>query len=209
MRLSNKVLIATQNRDKVDEFKALFTAYPEIEPVAASPILRNTDKLRFVEKHDTYLENALAKARLANQGCHYPVIADDSGLEVEGLDWRPGVRSQRFASPRPGVPQDQANNEQLLRELGNKPRQARFTCTLVLLIEGIMLHATGILEGTIAEAPRGMNGFGYDPLFIPRGSTKTLAEMTDGEKNSISHRGKALHELMAQIKTHGIVLAKP
>ncbi|MCM2321892.1 MAG: RdgB/HAM1 family non-canonical purine NTP pyrophosphatase [Oligoflexia bacterium] len=210
MRLSNKIVIATQNRSKFDEFKALFNAYPEIELARADQLIRNADLLRFGETFDTYLANALAKARLAGNACHHPVIADDSGLEVEGIGWKPGVRSFRYAEARPGVPQDQANNERLLKELGpNKSRQARFTCTLVLLMEGILLHATGVLEGTIAEAPRGENGFGYDPLFIPRGSTKTFAEMSDGEKNSISHRGKALHELMSQVKTHGIVFVKP
>jgi XTP/dITP diphosphohydrolase len=72
-----------------------------------------------------------------------------------------------------------------------------------------MIHATGTLEGTIADAPRGTNGFGYDPVFIPKGSPRTFAEMTDAEKNMISHRAKALHELMAKVKNHGIVMAKP
>ena len=88
-------------------------------------------------------------------------------------------------------------------------RGARFVATLTLVIEGLMLHTTATLDGAIADAPRGKNGFGYDPIFIPKGSQKTLAEMTDTEKNAISHRSKALHELMAQTKAKGIIFAKP
>jgi XTP/dITP diphosphohydrolase len=212
MRLSNRILMATTNREKFEEFKSLFAAYPGIEPVSADAIIRNPAGLQFAERHDTYLENAIAKARLANTACHYPALADDSGLEVEFLGGKPGVRSHRYASPRPGLTQDQANTQFLLSEMknaGSAERGARFVCTLALLIEGIMLTSTGILEGTIIDQPRGAQGFGYDPVFIPKGSAKSLAEMTAGQKNSISHRAKALHELMAKVKTHGITLAKP
>jgi XTP/dITP diphosphohydrolase len=209
MRLSNKVLLATQSRDKFEEFTALFSAYPEIQLSMAGDYVRNVDGLHLVEKHNTYLENAVAKARLVNQGAHYPTLADDSGLEVLSLEGKLGVRSHRYAPPKAGISQDEANNQLLLKELTGKPRDARFVCTLALLIEGLLIHATGTLEGTIAEAPRGTNGFGYDPLFIPKKQNKTLAEMTNAEKNAISHRAKALQELMSQLKTHGIVLAKP
>ncbi len=212
MRLSNRILLATTNREKFDEFKSLFAAYPGIEPVPADAIIRNTDGLKFAERHDTYLDNAIAKARLANGACHYPALADDSGLEVDFLGGKPGVRSHRYATPKAGLTQDQANNQLLLSEMknaGSAERGARFVCTLALLIEGIMLTSTGVLEGTIIDQQRGEQGFGYDPIFIPKGSAKTLAEMTDGEKNSISHRAKALHELMAKLKAHGLTLAKP
>ena len=210
MRLSNKILLATENREKYDEFRALFSAYPKIELVMAGELLRNMDWLPLAEKNDTYLENAIAKARQVNLGAHYPSLADDSGLEVLALEGKPGVRSHRFAPPQAGLTQDQANNQFLLRQLSaGKPRDARFVCTLVLVIEGILVHATGSLEGTIAEAPRGSNGFGYDPLFIPKGATKTFAEMASAEKNAISHRAHALQELMTRLKSHGVVLAKP
>jgi XTP/dITP diphosphohydrolase len=209
MRLSNKILLATQNRDKFEEFQSLITAYPEVELVMAGDVLRNTDKLRFVETHDTYLENAVAKARFVNLGAHYPALGDDSGIEVLSLEGKLGVRSHRYAPPRAGMTQDQANNELLLKELNGKQRDARFVCTLALLVEGILISATGTLEGVISEQPRGAHGFGYDPLFVPKGHTKTLAEMSGAEKNAISHRAKALQELMAKVKTHGIVLAKP
>jgi XTP/dITP diphosphohydrolase len=210
MRLSNRVVLASLNRSKFDEFRSLLSAYPDIELVPAERIIRNAGGLQFAETHDTYLENAIAKARLCNNASHYPSLGDDSGLEVLALEGKPGVRSHRYAPPRAGVAQHQANNELLLKELqGKSTRDARFVCTLALLIEGIMLTATGTVDGTLLEAPRGAQGFGYDPLFVPKGASKTFAEMTDAEKNAISHRAKALHELMAQVKAHGIVFAKP
>jgi XTP/dITP diphosphohydrolase len=210
MRLSHRILLATLNHDKFEEFKSLFSSYPDIELVPADQVLRNAENLKFVERHDTYLENAIAKARLANHGAHYPCLADDSGIEVEALGGKPGVRSHRYATAKAGMTQDQANIELLLREIkGTSQRNARFVCTLALLVEGVMIHSTGILEGTLIDTPRGAHGFGYDPVFIPKGSAKTLAEMTEGEKNTISHRAKALHELMAQVKSHGMVFAKP
>src|ERR1700758_2201566 len=117
MRLSNKILLATNNRDKFEEFKSLVAAYPEIDLALAGDVLRNTDKLRFVETHDTYLENAVAKARFVNLGAHYPALGDDSGIEVLALEGKLGVRSQRYAPAKAGMTQDQANNELLLKEL--------------------------------------------------------------------------------------------
>jgi XTP/dITP diphosphohydrolase len=210
MRLSNKVLLATTNRNKFEEFCTLLRAYPEVELVPAEALVRNAEQLEFAERHNTYLENAIAKARLANQACHYPCLADDSGLEVKALGGKPGVRSHRYASPKAHMSQDEANVNFLLSEIkASSSREAQFVCTLALVIEGILLHSSGTLEGTIAPAPRGTNGFGYDSVFIPTGSTKTLAEMTDSEKNAISHRLKALQELMVLVKSHGIVFAKP
>jgi XTP/dITP diphosphohydrolase len=129
---------------------------------------------------------------------------------VEALGGKPGVRSHRYAIAKAGTTQDQANTQQLLKELENQDnRKAKFVCALVLVIEGILIHATGELEGYIASAPRGQNGFGYDPIFVPLNSEKSLAEMSQAEKNTISHRAKAVHELMAKVKAHGIVFAKP
>lgn len=220
MRHSNKIVLASMNPDKFKEFSALLSAYPEVELVPAEGLIRNPEKLAFVETHDTYLENAIAKARLANTGSHYPSLADDSGLEAEGLDGKPGVRSHRFAKIQVGVgpgavsriSQDKANMDLLLQELKARPgasRNARFVASLALMIEGILVHSTGVLEGTIIDQPRGTHGFGYDPIFVPKGSQKTLAEMTEQEKNAISHRAKALHDLMAQVKARGIVFARP
>jgi XTP/dITP diphosphohydrolase len=210
MRLTNKVLLATVNRGKFEEFKSLFSVYPEFEPVIVGQIIRNPEKLSFVERHQTYFENAAAKARLANNASHYPSLADDSGIEINALGGKPGVHSHRYATRPATMTQDQANNERVLSELrGATDRRARFVCTLVLVIEGIMLQSTGVIEGTLLEEPRGTNGFGYDPLFVPTGSTRTFAEMTDAEKDTISHRAKAFHDMMTLVKTQGVVFAIP
>ncbi len=210
MRLVNRIVLATTNRDKFEEFQSIFSGQSEVELLSADQIVRNADKLGFAERYDTYLENASAKARLANMGCHYPCLADDSGLEVQSLGGKPGVRSHRYASPKAGLTQDAANNERLLSELGRESsRNARFVCSLVLCIEGLTLTGMGTVEGTLLTEPRGNTGFGYDPLFVPKGATKTFAEMTAQEKNAVSHRARAVQALMEQVRTHGIVFAKP
>lgn len=210
MRLSHTMLLASLNRHKFEEFSALLAHYPGIELEPAQRYLRNPEGLKFSERHETYLENAIAKARLVNQGSHYPALGDDSGLEVDALGGRPGVRSHRYATPTPGVSQDQANIELLLSELkGKAQRSAQFVCTLALNIEGVLLTGTGSLEGTILEQPRGNQGFGYDPIFLPRNSDRSLAELSASEKNQISHRARALQDLMRKVKEHGIVLVKP
>jgi XTP/dITP diphosphohydrolase len=210
MRLSPRIVLATLNRHKLEEFQAILEQYPEIELVPAWELLRNAENLRFAETYSTYLDNAAAKARLCNLGTHYPSLADDSGLEVDALGGKPGPLSHRYAPPQPKMSQDQANNELLLSELKQaSQRSARFVCTLALVIEGILVHSTGILEGSIIEQARGTAGFGYDPLFGPKGETRTLAEMGDAEKNKISHRAKAVHQLMVNIRSHGITFAKP
>jgi len=213
MRAVNTIILASNNDHKLDELRELLKSLKE--PIHIEPIrkfIRNSDKIGLAEKFETYAENAAAKARTANQGAHYPCLADDSGLEIEALQGRPGVRSHRYAIPKAGQSQDMANVEKILEELKGHTmdkRKAKFVCSLVLVIEGISIEAEGILEGTIAEAPQGTNGFGYDPIFIPKGSQITLAEMTDHEKNSISHRANALKTLLEKVKSHGVVFAKP
>lgn len=210
MRLSNRIVLATLNRDKFTEFQALSSSYPDIQLVTADQLIRNAERLQHVEKYSTYLDNAVAKARLANLASHYPSLADDSGLEVDALKGGPGVKSHRYAPLQPQKSQDQANIDLLLNEMKSaQSRSAKFVCTLALVIEGILIHSTGTLEGAIASEPRGQGGFGYDSVFIPKGSQKTLAELSFAEKNAISHRKKAMEQLMAQVQSHGIVFAKP
>jgi XTP/dITP diphosphohydrolase len=213
MRASSRIVLASMNFDKFREMKALLAKYPGIELLSPEGLLRNADKIGAVETHETYLENASAKARLVNQGCHYPALADDSGLELTALGGKPGVRSARFSAV-PGYPskiaQDRANIEKVLEEMkGQSSREARFVCTLALVIEGVLIHATGTMDGKISDAPRGQMGFGYDPIFIPRGENRTLGEMTETEKNAISHRAIALENLMKEVGAHGIQFAKP
>ena len=210
MRTAHTLVLASTNRHKFEEMTLLFKRYPEISLVPVNEYIRNSEKIGMVETSDQYVENAIAKARLANHGCHYPCVADDSGIEIEALQGRPGVRSHRYAIPKKGETQDQANNDKLLAELkGQTNRKARFVCHLSLVMEGTHVNVVGIMEGTIAEAARGPMGFGYDPVFIPDGYTQTLAELGTEQKNKISHRALAVAQLMEEIKKQEIVLAKP
>ena len=204
--------MASTNRHKFEEFTALLRKSTEIHLVPVQELIRNADKLSLVETSDQYLENALAKARTCNQGCHYPSLADDSGLEVNALDGRPGVRSHRYAIPKAGQTQDQANIQKMLEELKSVPigkRSAHFVCCLAVVLEGVAVHALGVLEGSIATEPRGKDGFGYDPIFIPEGYTQTWAELGPEVKAKISHRAVALTSLLEEMKKQEIVLAKP
>jgi len=212
MRVANTIVLASTNRHKFEEFETLFKKYPELTIAPVQDYIRNSAKLGLLETSDQYLENAKAKARACNHGCHYPSLADDSGLEVMAMEGRPGVRSHRYAIAKTGQTQDQANILKLLEELKNVPaeqRNARFVCHLALVMEGTIFHSVGTLEGTIATQPSGVEGFGYDPVFIPKGSNKTLAEMSPTEKNKISHRSIAVAQLMQTLSTEEIVIARP
>jgi XTP/dITP diphosphohydrolase len=213
MRASPHIVFASTNIDKFHEVTHLMEAHPGIRLVSPVGILRNADKIGLVENYATYLENSAAKARLVNQGCHYPALADDSGLEISALGGKPGIHSQRFVKlggyPS-AISQSKANIDEVLKLMKeHTDRSARFVSVLTLIIEGVMLHGTGILEGSIAEAPRGEMGFGYDSIFIPKGEKRTLAEITFEEKNAISHRALALQQIMDQVKALGIQIAKP
>lgn len=199
MRTVKQIVFASTNDHKFIEMKALLANGPSFELLKPQGLIRNADKIGAVEVHSTYLENAAAKARLVNQGCHYPALADDSGLEVFALDGKPGVRSARDWSI-----------EKVLSALKNESRRdARFVCSLALVVEGVLISSTGTLEGTLLDAPRGKNGFGYDPIFVPRGETRTLAEITESEKNAISHRALAVQSLFAECRASGIQFIKP
>jgi XTP/dITP diphosphohydrolase len=212
MRSANTLVLASTNRHKFEEFTELFKRHSGIELRTAGDFLRNPDKLGLVETSDHYYDNAIAKARACNHGCHYPSLADDSGLEVDFLDGKPGVHSHRFAIPKAGETQDAANLKKLMETLKGVPiekRGARFVCHLALVMEGQLLHVVGTLEGSIAMEPAGEDGFGYDPIFIPKGQTKTLAELGNSIKNQISHRAQAVAHLMEEMKLKEIILAKP
>src|SRR5262245_25821845 len=134
MRKCQQVVLASTNRKKFEEIASLLMPYPSLELLPIQRLIRNADKLQLVEVYSTYRENAIAKARLAHHGCHYPILADDSGLEVEALGGRPGIKSHRYASAATTSSQDQANRAQLLEELAHQSnRRARLVCVLVLL----------------------------------------------------------------------------
>lgn len=189
------LVLATGNPGKVREFESL------LMPGGFS--LLTPGDVGFAgdidESGHTFRDNALIKARaLAAFASHlpYPVLADDSGLEVDALGGAPGVRSARYAGPGeggPGMPQDEANRRKLIRALeGVRERSARFRCTLCYLVPGREpAFFDGVCEGRIAPEARGAHGFGYDPLFIPEGYSETFGELPAEVKDPMSHRGRA------------------
>jgi XTP/dITP diphosphohydrolase len=198
------LVVATSNRGKLGELKTLLADLP-LEVRAASEVL--PEPPRVVEDGATFAENAIKKAVAVSLATMSLTLADDSGLEVDALDGRPGVRSARFAHDRAT---DAENNAALLAALGafdpgesrlphDKGLRARFRCVLALVDPfssgGEPQTAIGVCEGTITRTPRGSGGFGYDPLFVVDGSDRTMAELGDDEKNRISHRARALAAL--------------
>jgi len=188
----NKLVLASSNPGKLREIEALLAM--EVVPQGKLGIAQAG------EPHATFLENALAKARHASRAARLPALADDSGLCVEALGGEPGVHSAYYAG-REGSRQerDARNNEKLMKSL-KEERKAYYCCVMVLLRhpeDPRPLVAEGLWHGEIARAPRGENGFGYDPLFFIPQLGKTAAELDLAEKNRISHRGQALAKLMA------------
>lgn len=192
------VVIATNNAHKVEEIEtALDFEGWEFKSLKDAGLVSDPD-----ETGSTFLENARIKARAAHDIAGTAVLADDSGLIVDALDGAPGVFSSRYS----GIDgDDRANNVKLLQELGAVPyeqRTARFATVLVFIDEnGSETVAEGFVEGHIGFAERGEHGFGYDPLFFPDiyNGDVTMAELTQGQKNTISHRGNALRELRKKL----------
>lgn len=185
--MSHRILFATNNPGKQAEVRALFSdvsdlvlLMPTDAPYASAP-----------ETGATFLENSLQKAQFACRQTGLACLAEDAGLEVMVLDGEPGVRSARFA----GSPSNPKRNNDLLlnRMNGLHDRRARFIAVAVLCLpDGQVFACSGTLRGQIATSARGEGGFGYDPLFVPEGEARTLAEMPLEEKNRISHRCKAM-----------------
>ena len=188
----NELLIATSNKGKLAEIKELLKdVVLTFYSIGDFP-----DFPQVLEDGATFEENAMIKGLSAARATGKPVIADDSGLEVECLGGKPGVLSARYAGENAT---DAANNEKLLREIAHIPqelRKATFRCVIALCFpNGSCRTFTGFLEGLLINGARGEGGFGYDPLFLVPEYGQTLAELPMGVKNSISHRGKALAEL--------------
>jgi len=190
------IVLATSNSGKLAELRALLADLP-IQFLSVADVLG--EKLSIVEDGATFEDNALIKARAVCRATRTIALADDSGLEVDALGGRPGVRSARFAHERAT---DAENNAALLREMENieeGQRSARFRCVLALVSpwkEGREFVAEGSCEGSIARAPRGNGGFGYDPLFVVTGQDgRAMAELSEEDKNRISHRALAVRSL--------------
>jgi len=148
------------------------------------------------EPHDTYLRNALEKARAVAEVLEVPAIADDSGIEVDALDGGPGPRSARFAGEVASDADNLAKLIRLVADMEPEARTARYRCVAAIAwSDGRTMHAEGTCEGTLITQPRGDRGFGYDPVFVPQGERRTMAELGDEEKDRISHRGRAFRAL--------------
>jgi XTP/dITP diphosphohydrolase len=193
-----RVILASSNAGKLAELTALlaplgFELTPQQQLGIESP----------PETGETFLDNALLKARHAAGRRGLAAIADDSGIEVDALGKAPGVRSARFA--REGAA-EQENLKKLLTQMRDVPaarRGARYRCVIAFVRSAAdqdPIIAQGAWEGSIAQVPRGAGGFGYDPIFVPAGDERTAAELAPSEKNAVSHRARALHALIAQLR---------
>lgn len=186
-----KLFVASKNSGKISEIKKFLGPLGyEIFSLLDAPGIPDIE-----ETGSTFEENAIIKAKAVYNAVKIPVLADDSGLEVDLLNGRPGVYSARYGGNNAT---DDENNAKLIKELGTselEKRTARFRCTIALYDGLNERFFDGVCEGNIAFKPAGESGFGYDPLFIPKGYTITFAEIGTDEKNSISHRGKALESL--------------
>lgn len=189
-----ELVIATRNRKKVEEIRRILEGVPvvlySLDDFPGCPEVE--------EDADTFEGNAVKKATAVAKYTRNTAIADDSGLEVYALNGAPGVRSARYAG---ADADDRRNLEKLLselREVDKEKRGARFVCVVALAFPHSRVETfRGFVEGWIGTEPIGFNGFGYDPIFYPEGFDRTFAEMSADEKDTLSHRGKALRELRA------------
>ena len=198
----NTIVIASSNQHKLKEFAKMFGENSSTKDVNFLTLKDIGFFDDIIEDGKTFEENALIKARAVNKflikkGFTYSVLADDSGLCVGALDGAPGVYSARFA----GEHNDVANREKLKAELaGKENRDAKFVTNLVLMdIDGSYILAVGETKGKILESEKGSLEFCYDPLFFSNDLQKTFGEATEEEKNSVSHRGRAVKELLKQL----------
>jgi XTP/dITP diphosphohydrolase len=193
-----ELILASNNRGKACEFARLFNGHTIVLPAERGV------QFSFDEAGSTFLENALGKARKLYTIIKKPVIADDSGLCVTALDGKPGIYSARFGSQEKGERlTDSERNEFLLSLLKNTiDRRAFFVCCMVLLLSQYRFFAAQeILSGEIARKQSGARGFGYDPVFSLPTSGKTVAELADNEKDTLSHRGKAARCILTIINS--------
>ena len=197
MKPVKRLLFASRNAHKTREIQQILGPEFEVRDLSAYPKISET-----VESGESFEENAKLKAIAVSKKMPGLVIADDSGLEVEVLGGAPGIYSARYAGAKAT---DKENIDRLLNELARigakrDQRRARFRCVLALGRNGQMLGTfQGIVEGSIVDQPRGLHGFGYDPIFVPSGFEQTFAELLAEVKNRISHRAKAIRALAASL----------
>lgn len=192
--MKKKLVFATNNAHKLTEVRAMVGE--DFEILSLNDIGCHAD---IPETADTLQGNAVMKARFVRDNYGLDCFADDSGLEVEALGGAPGVHSARYATDGHN---HRANIAKLLREMdGQGDRRARFRTVIALMTDAGTLCFEGEVRGEIMTEEHGTNGFGYDPVFRPEGHEETFAEMTDDEKNAISHRARAVAKLVAHLKT--------
>ena len=208
--MSRRIVLATRNEHKVHELRQILADLVDeldLEVVGADDVDGAPD---VAETEVTFLGNARLKAVALAEATGLPSVADDSGLAVEVLGGSPGVFSARWSGSAAGADagraqRDRANLDLLLEQVGDVPdehRGAAFVCAAVIAMpDGRVEGVEGRVEGRLVREPRGTNGFGYDPVFVPTGQERTLAEYTDAEKNAISHRGNAFRALVPVLRT--------
>jgi XTP/dITP diphosphohydrolase len=199
-----RVILATRNDHKIDELLRLLNVPGLVfEDLRSRPPLPEVD-----EDGISYEENAIKKARAVADATRLPALADDSGLEVDALGGAPGVHSARYAGEGAS---DAANRVKLLQAMAAIPderRTARFRCVIAIAIpDGSAMTVQGACEGTILREERGKGGFGYDPLFLPEGERESFAEMSDAQKDALSHRAVAVRRAAEVLA--GLVLDTP
>lgn len=189
-----EIMIATSNAHKVEEFREM------LEPlgIQVRSLLDLEEKVEIEETGTTFAENAMIKALSVHERLGIPVISDDSGLEVDAMDKAPGVYSARFLGY--DTPYEE-KNQYIMDQVKGKTRTARYVCAIAYVEEDGAGHVfTDVVEGEIADHARGEKGFGYDPIFYYPPYGATLAEVSEEKKNAISHRGRALAQLIAYMK---------
>ena len=192
-----EIIFASQNRGKIYEVSNILNN----SNIKILSLLEFEDIPEIIENGDSFEANAKIKAFEVFNKFKLPAIGDDSGLVVEQLNGRPGIYSARYAGE---YATDEENNIKLINELKNfsQPHHAKFVCTAAYFNGNDYTVAVGEIKGEIIKNPRGNNGFGYDPLFVPHGFENTMAELTIEEKNKISHRAIAFNELKKLLKNN-------
>ena len=193
-----ELLVATNNAHKLKEIRQILSPF-HITVYGMKDL--NIDIGEVEENGKTYYENALIKAEALQKVTTMPIIADDSGIEIEGLNNAPGLYSSRYAASFGGYPQ---TFEHIFHELEGKTRNARFVCSIALVnVEDKPLKFEAIIPGRIVEKVTDESDFGYDPIFIENSLNKTYASMSEEEKNRVSHRGVALKKLLTYLRING------
>jgi len=189
-----EIIFASKNRGKINEVRNIFSD----TTLEITSLVELNDNLVIDENESTFEGNARKKAKEVFYRFKIPVISDDSGIELEQMNGIPGVFSARYAGENAN---DEENNQKLIKELSNypEPHPARYVCYAVFFDGKNFIIESGEIKGEIITQERGSSGFGYDPLFIPFGYNKTMAELSPSEKNSISHRAQAFNKLKKKI----------